>query len=204
MNLAYKFKDPRHLDSALRHYSEDPKIRNRRQRLEFLGDRVLSLVLSQELLSCYPDQPVGFVVSIYNNLVKNDYVVRVSKKIGVDHGDSKLGQKTLADCCEAIIGAIFLDGGIDAAKDFILEHWGLALVDRKHAFRDAKSLLQEWSQREHAQLPEYRLVKEIGKDHQKQFVMQVTAGGKTSSGQGTTKKDAEQAAAAFLLEDLES
>lgn len=202
MNIGYKFKNKELLEVSLAYRSNNPEIRNRRQRLEFLGDRVLSFILSRELLNLHEKEPVGFLVAKYNNLVNNQRVEEIARDIGLGQ-DQEIGHKALADCCEALIGAIFLDGGLEPAKKFILDHWEGALLDDKNSERDAKSLLQELSQKTHGLLPQYTLTDEAGADHSKWFVVEVKMGEIVCSGSGTSKKNAEQEAAEALLRKVE-
>ena len=180
--LGHVFSEPRLLDQALGHSgrlqgrSDGPAVPSH-ERLEFLGDRVLGLIVASTLLDRYPRDAEGVLNLRLVALVRGE---------------------TLAE-----IAALYLDGGLPAAEVFVRRHWAPLLDRDPRPPRDAKTTLQEWAQARSLGLPVYRLVATEGPDHAPQFDVEVAIGGKApAAGQGATKRAAEQMAAERLLEKL--
>lgn len=209
----YAFNDPSLLKEALSHPSLDQGYSY--QRLEFLGDRVLGLVISSALLERYPDDPEGSLNARLSALVRRETVAEVAQTLKLDRmillsegaeGEGTRGKPSvLCDIGEAIIGAIYLDGGLQAATDFILTHWEPYLSGGASALKDAKTRLQEWAQARGLPLPSYDLVNREGPDHAPVFWIAVSVQkGGTAKAQASSKRAGEQAAAAALLKTLEA
>lgn len=209
--LGHHFADPALLHRALTHASADGHDSN--ERLEFLGDRVLGLVIAEWLYRNYPSEPEGLLTRRLHALVRWETCARVGETVDLwPHmilmGTAQEGwgraRGTILGCAiEALIAALYLDGGWTAARAFIERYW-LPLVDEIHTDqRDAKTRLQEWSQgngRGESGAPLYRLVSRDGPDHAPRFVVEVrVAGHSPAQGEGASKRQAEQAAATALL-----
>ena len=215
--LGHRFADPALLAEAITHRSalardgSTPKYGN--ERLEFLGDRVLGLVVADMLLQSFPDESEGALARRHATLVRADSLAEVAADIELGQflklggGERAAGgaakQTILSDGCEGVIGALYLDGGLEAAAAFIRKHWAKRLKADIRPPRDAKTALQEWAQGRGLPLPEYREVKRHGPAHAPHFVVEVgVKSGEAAQGQGANKRAAEQAAAAALLEKL--
>ena len=214
--LGHHFERPELLAEALTHPSIAGSGRARRadyQRLEFLGDRVLGLVVSDALLRRFAAADEGELARRYNALVCREALVRVAE--GLELGDylhmarserqagghSKPG--ILADACEAVIGALYLDGGLEAAAAFIGGHWEAMIDALEKVPMDAKTRLQEWAQGIGRALPDYRTVAAEGPAHKPRFTVEVAVeGAAPARGGGGTKRAAEHAAAEALLARL--
>lgn len=209
--LQYHFKNPSLLQAALTHASSAAHRRDSNERLEFLGDAVLGLVVCQALYERLPDALEGEMTKIKSAVVSRRTCAKVAHAMrltdglmlgqGMDHSDA-LPSSLAAGTLEAVIAAVYLDGGLEAARTFILAHMGEEL-DRaarsQHQF-NYKSQLQQWAQREMNATPVYELLDEKGPDHAKCFEVAVTiAGRQFPSAWGPTKKDAEQKAASLAL-----
>ena len=179
-------------------------------RLEFLGDRVLGVVVAEDLLGRNPEEGAGLLALRYNALVRREACAEVARELGLGQflcmakseraagGEEK--SAILADVCEALIAAIYLDGGYEAARSFVRRHWARLMNERVMANKDAKTKLQEWSHRMTYRPPEYRLVETEGPPHSPVFTVEVEVPeGGNAVGFGSTKRDAEQEAAAMLL-----
>lgn len=215
--LKQQFNDEKLFALALTHRSwinENPGIRESNERLEFLGDAVLELVVSHAIYLQFPDQEEGFLTSIRANIVNTINLAKVARTLSVgevmllsrgeESGGGRDNQSLLADTVEAIIGAIYLDQGFDAAKAFIDAH---ILVDISthlaKPLKDAKSRLQEFVQAQGSNAPKYKVVDEHGPDHAKEFVIEVSVEGNAlGRGEGKSKSVAEQDAAEHALESL--
>jgi ribonuclease-3 len=186
------------------------------ERLEFLGDSVLGLVVSEYLYSSYPDRPEGELAKAKAVAVSEPVLAEASKSLGLDRmilmsqGEEMSGGRQrlsiLADAFEALVAVIYLDSGIEAAKSFVLRALESILIDieRKEHIRDYKSLLQEDTQSIYKKAPKYHVVSEEGADHDKTFVVEARLEGTLlGSGTGKSKKQAEQAAALEALRRLE-
>jgi ribonuclease-3 len=207
--IGYEFKDRELLERALTHASHLSSGRKEYERLEFLGDRVLGLVAAEELYRRFPKSPEGMLARRFVVLVRQDTSAEVARELGLaEHirkghraGGLVNNPRVLGDACEALIAAIYLDGGLEPARDFILRCWTPYLERAAKIDKDPKTALQEWALGEGLPLPAYIEERRSGPDHAPSFVMTVEVEGLPSAvGEGPTKRGAEQTAAeAFLL-----
>ena len=208
--LGHHFEKPGILIQALTHSSATRDRLDANERLEFLGDRVLGLVLAGMLLEAFPGEKEGEVAYRFSALARSESLTRVAEGIGLaphielSPGEEEAGGRRnasiLADCCEAVIAALFLDGGLEAAEAFIRRHWRPLMDEELAPPKDAKTMLQEWAQGRGLPLPEYRVTGQQGHDHAPRFTVEVTVHEKKpASGQGASKRAAEQTAAEALL-----
>jgi len=181
-----------------------------------LGDRVLGLIVAEALYSSYPAESEGGLAVRLNALVRREACAKVAEEAGLAphlimaKAESGSGGRKksaiLAGACEAIIAAIYLDGGLEAARKFIMHFWKDAFASLKPELRDAKTALQEWSQsgaRPDKSQPKYSIKQRVGPDHSPLFTVEVRiAGYESEAGEGPTKRDAEQDAAKRLLHRL--
>jgi ribonuclease-3 len=221
--LGHDFAAPSLLAEALTHPSALTTDRGRGrgakiakhgyERLEFLGDRVLGLVIAELLWRRFPDEPEGLLTQRHTHLVRRETLARVAEAIGLGQhlvlsraeraAGTAANPAILADACEAIIAAIYLDGGYDAAGGFIRRHWQPLIGAMEAPPRDPKTMLQEWAQARGLGLPRYELVATSGPDHAPQFTVAASiAGGTPATASGPAKRRAEAGAAAALLERL--
>ena len=213
--IGYTFKNTDLLTEALTHSSyanEKRKGRNSNERLEFLGDSVLSIVVSQYLFEHFTHLPEGELTKIRASLVCEKSLYEFAKQIDLgEHillgkGEENTGGRErvsiLADAFEAVIAAVFLDGGLEAAKRHILKFIPKDIDDRKPvSFSDHKTILQEIIQKNPEEKVEYKLVGQSGPDHNKAFKVQVRLNSNViGTGIGRSKKEAEQMAAKEALE----
>ena len=211
--IGYEFRDKTYIQTALTHssFANEHKEFNYNERLEFLGDSVLGLVVSDYLFRARNDLPEGKLTRLRANVVCEESLSVVARKINLgDHLFLGKGEKTsggsdrdsiLADATEAVIAAIYLDGGFDQAKDFILSNLRDTIAKNidGNIFRDYKTILQEIIQGNNGKIS-YKLVGESGPDHNKEFEMQVKCGQDTIGiGKGKNKKEAEKEAARDAL-----
>jgi ribonuclease-3 len=209
--LDYEFADARLLQLALTHRSS-PGDNN--ERLEFLGDAVLDFVISEVVFRTHPLAPEGDLSRLRASLVNDASLAELAAQIGLgEHlhlggGERKSGghrrDSILADALEAIFGAVYLDAGFDAARRVIEQAYGERLQEFPDVaeLRDPKTRLQEWLQARQMGLPDYALLQVSGKAHQQTFAVSCTASGATTSGQGSTRRNAEQQAAEAMLSRL--
>jgi len=208
--LGHRFNDRGLLKRALTHSSVGAARSN--ERLEFLGDRVLGLVVADRLYTDFPGEPEGGLAVRLNALVRRDACARAGEAAGLaDHlimaaSESASGGRKkaalLSGACEAVIAALYIDGGYDAAKTFILRYWDEAFASLAPELRDAKTALQEWAQGPAGPrtMPNYRVAGREGPDHAPSFSVEVRIGKEEPQlGEGLTKRDAEQDAARRLL-----
>ena len=210
--LDYRFAKPDLLTDALTHPSADGVRGRSFERLEFLGDRVLGLVVADMLFRRFPNEAEGHLARRQAQLVRRDTLARVARGLGIDRalilskgedeGTGRDNPAVLADACEAIFGAVFADGGLDAAARVIRPLWEPLIAEAPAPPRDAKTALQEWAQGRGLPLPAYTVVAQAGSAHEPTFHIAVTVAGKAGEGWGSSKRAAEQAAAAALLEQL--
>lgn len=209
--LGHEFRDEALLERALIHPSavrrpDAPTY----QRLEFLGDAVLGLVISDMLYVTYPEASEGELSRRKANLVRGETCAAVAREIGLGgfvvlgEGEALSGGRTkeaiLSDVCEAVIGALYLDGGYDAARPFIETHWRERMIQAAPRLKDAKTALQEWAHSRGLDTPEYVEVERSGPDHAPVFTIGVDiAGLERAQATGTSKRLAEQAAAEAML-----
>ncbi len=222
--VGYRFENPENLLSALRHRSfvnqfRDPADPDRKiednQRLEFLGDAVLSLCVSTMLYSSFPDLKEGELSKMRAGLVNENQLAEIAREISMPEclflgrGEEATGGRDknsiLADAVEALLAAIYLDRGFEAVMDVIESRWGgmVARATRDDFLKDFKTKLQEETQRSLGLTPEYRLTGSTGPDHARTFEVAVILGDKeAATGQGRSKKEAEQQAARNALDLL--
>jgi len=210
--LGYKFKDPSLLERALTHASvRGGKVaRSDNERLEFIGDRVLGLAIAEALNKQYPDANEGELARRYNRLVRGEACAKVARGIGLglhlilseSEAESGGRNKTtiLADAAEALLGAVFIDGGFEKARAVVGKLWQDQSDPVPEVTVDAKSALQEWAQGQGLALPRYTVVARNGPDHAPRFTAEVLIAGRApAQGEGASKRIAEQAAANALL-----
>jgi len=208
--LDYKFRDPSFLEKSLIHKSFDNQ--NNNEKLEFLGDRVLGLIISKKLIETYPEEKEGVIDKKYANLVNKKTCSEIAKKInirkymmlGLSHQSANnSADKIMSDCLEALIGGIFLDGGLKSAEKFVLFFWKKYLENSFMNLVDPKTQLQEYSLKKFKRLPKYTLYKKSGPQHMPIFKTEVQImSSKKVLGTGTSKKNAQQNAASKLLRYL--
>ena len=208
--IKYNFKKPSLLVKALTHKSFDNNINN--EKLEFLGDRVLGLIISEKLLDKYPDENEGIIDKKFANLVNKKTCVLIAKKINLKKfillGSShkklqRTADKISSDCLEAIVGAIYIDGGLKSAEKFILIFWEEYLLKSSITLIDSKTKLQEFSLKKFKELPKYIFFKKTGPQHRPLFKTEVQIpNSKKIVGVGSSKKNAQQNAAEKLLKIL--
>lgn len=212
--LEHRFADRRLVERALTHPSAATADGDN-QRLEFLGDRVLGLVIARALLDAYPDEQEGSLAPRLNALVRRETLAEVASEIELGRylrlgrSESTSGGRRkaaiLADAMEALIAALFLDGGLEAARAFVLAHWRHRIEAPAEAPTDAKTRLQEWAQARGMPPPDYEELERTGPDHAPIFVVAARLqSGEAARGEARSKKQAEQAAAAALLKELEA
>ena len=219
--IHYDFKNRALLVRALTHSSyanEYPVEWKDNEQFEFLGDSILGFVISQYLFRHHPHFTEGQLSKLKAHLVSSSSLFRVASRLelgqflNLGKGEEKTGgrgkQALLVNACEALVAAIFLDGGMKAARKFLLNQFAEDLrdiVSGRFTFSDYKSRLQEKLQSLHRERAEYSVIDEFGPDHRKRFSVRLTIGGEpTSEGQGETKKRAEQEAARLALEVVEA
>lgn len=213
--VGHAFADLALLQRALVHASVADERSQSNERLEFLGDRVLGLVIAEALFQRYPDEEEGELARRYAGLTSREALVRVAGTIKLDrfiqaqHGDKETAKRSqpsvAADTLEAVLGALYLDGGLQPAKTFISQHWEALMEEDLSPPKDAKTALQEWAQARGLGLPLYEVVERAGPDHAPTFTLSVSIKGHgAKTGQGGSRRGAEQAAAIALLESLES
>lgn len=200
----FAFSDHDLLRRALTHASTG---RADYQRLEFLGDRVLGLIVAQMVFEAHPDAPEGELSLRFNALVNAETLAAIADEIGlsalIHAGSGVSGAKRVnlrADVMEALIAALYLEGGLEAARAFVLRHWAARASAPGAARRDPKTELQEWAHQVARAVPAYSVDKREGPDHDPVFEVSVrVAGLEPGVGAGRSKREAEQAAAAALL-----
>ncbi|AFX99614.1 ribonuclease III [Candidatus Endolissoclinum faulkneri L2] len=208
--LYHKFKNIEVLRQAITHASASPWAWNAYERLEFLGDRVLALIVTEQLLERFPNEREGAIAKRHVNLVRCEALAKVARTIqlgkflilsrGEDNAGSRNSDAILSDAMEAVIGALYFDGGIEAARRFVTVEWNKLLELDILPPQDPKTSLQEWAQGHKLAMPRYTTTTQSGPAHSPQFTVQVIVDGyKPSIGVGRSKRLAEQAAAAKLI-----
>ncbi len=208
--INYSFKNTDLLKQSLIHKSFDSI--NNNEKLEFLGDRVLGLIISKSLIEIYPDEKEGITDKKFSNLVNKKTCSIIARKINVKRfmflGSSskfmdRSDDKIMSDCLEALIGAIYLDSGIKSAEKFVLKFWKNYLDNSTVPLIDSKTQLQEYSLKKFKKLPKYTFYKKSGPQHRPVFKTDVEIpNSKKTMGIGTSKKNAQQDAAHKLLLSL--
>jgi ribonuclease-3 len=210
LKINIKFKDQNLLKKSLIHKSHDSESNN--EKLEFLGDRVLGLVLAKKLLKIFPDDKEGIIDKKFSNLVNKKTCLLIAKELGLKKfittsasykGANRSDDKIISDGLEALLGAIFLDQGINVVEKFILNIWAEFLDKSSITKIDAKTQLQEYSLKKYKILPVYKINKQSGPQHSPIFKVEVQIiNSKKFYATGVSKKDAQQNAAQKLLVDL--
>ncbi|MFN4144113.1 ribonuclease III [Aestuariivirga sp.] len=207
--LGYRFTDEALLVRALTHGSTE-KHKGDYQRLEFLGDRVLGLIIAEELFRTYPERGEGELTAMLSGLVRGESCAAAGDTIGLSDlviigtGERAKGMNTnrmvLGDVMEALVAAIYLDGGLEQARSFVLTAWDGLFRHPKVAVKDPKTFLQEWALARALPIPDYRILSREGPDHEPVFVVSVEVKGMApATGTAKNKRAAEMDAAdAFL------
>ena len=208
--LNIKFKDKKLLTKSLTHKSYEKD--NNNEKLEFLGDRVLGLVIAKKLLEIYPDEKEGILDKKFASLVNKTTCLEIAKNINLDkfiltfnpkNKKIKIEDKIVSDSCEALIGAIFLDRGLSVAEKVVLELWKNHIKNSIITQIDAKTKLQEFSLKKFKKLPSYKLISNTGPRHKPMFKVGVKLPDtKYFISSGKSKKDAEQNAAIECLKNI--
>ncbi|MBR0777845.1 ribonuclease III [Bradyrhizobium diazoefficiens] len=212
--IGHAFADPNLLMQAITHVSALKSGRKRGdsyQRLEFLGDHVLGLVVSDMLYQAYPNADEGELSKRLAELVRKESCADVAKSLGLlddiklgsvgPSADARLRKSVLGDICEAVIGAIYLDGGHAAAAEFVKRNWTERMHKPRRPLRDPKTVLQEWAQGKGLPTPVYREVERTGPHHDPQFRVAVDLPGLApAEGVGGSKRAAEKVAASVMIE----
>lgn len=214
--LGYTFSNPALLENALTHSSCANESRGRLQsneRLEFLGDSILGMVVAEHLYRNHPDLPEGELTRTRAALVCEESLVEVAQELGLgeylklgkgeEAGGGRKRPSIRADAVEAVLAAVYLDGGIGSARKIIQKYILSKEVDSLRGIRDYKTALQELVQRENGQVLKYCLTGQSGPDHDKRFFVEVQLNGTAvGSGEGHSKKEAEQMAAKAAIQKL--
>ena len=225
--LGRRFSRPELLREALTHRSAANETRNQRpkgtpagrtgagsnERLEFIGDRVLGLLMAEWLIERFPDEQEGELGPRHAHLVSRPVLAQIAERIGLPAAldvaphEARAGVRrianVLADAIEAVLGAAYLDGGLDAARRFVRAAWMDAIVAQTLPPKDPKTSLQEWLLGRGMQLPSYVVESSSGPSHAPVFVIKVSALGRSGLGSAGSKRVAESAAAAELLRQLQ-
>ena len=215
--IGYRFEDTSLLKEAMTHPSINPGDRGAAthgyERLEFLGDRVLGLVIAEWLLERFADEHEGQLAKRHTALVRREALTGVAQDIGLgswllmSSAEEGMGGRDnraiLADACEALIGALYLDGGLDVARAFIRKAWAAGFDRYSRPPQDPKTALQEWAQARGLPLPVYETLDRTGPDHEPVFVVQARVDGHAPArAEGTSKRLAAKRAAQALLDTL--
>jgi ribonuclease-3 len=210
--LGHRFANRGLLGQALTHRSAARRGRESNERLEFVGDRVLGLIIAEWLAERFPAEQEGELGIRLADLVSQPVLADVADRVGlaevltVSPGESRAGVRhlatVLADAVEAAIGALYLDAGLGPARDFIRRAWEQVVALQIAPPKDAKTALQEWAQARGLPLPAYAVESREGPPHAPVFVIMVRVGGETATGRAGSKRAAEQLAADDLLERL--
>lgn len=209
--IGYKFKDPHWLERALTHSSTNDHFNY--QRLEFLGDRVLGLVIAHALFVEFRGENEGGLAKRHTALVQGPTLALIGQAHGIGehiilseserHAGGNLNENIIADVVESLIGAIYIDGGYDEAQKAILALWGDNIQTLDEAPQDPKTELQEWVQARGLDLPCYDIIEKTGPDHAPSFVIQLTVDGQEPmTASGTSRRTAEKTVARKMLKRL--
>lgn len=204
----HPFKNPQLLKTALNHKSSYDKTCDHNEKLEFLGDAVLGLAISDLLMSAYPKKDEGLLTKTRSGLVSGATLTEIGRRIGISqclntgHRSDTENPRLIAEALEAFFGAVYLDGGFTAAKKVIQQLFKEKIQTKDFAV-DYKSLLQEWCQKNYKIPPAYRLKKTEGPEHEKIFYMEVVLKDRLlGTGSNNRKKEAEQLAAKNALSKI--
>ena len=209
--LAYEPKDLRLFELALTHASVGS---DNYERLEFLGDRVLGHVIARALYDRHPREPEGYLSRRYNVLVARETCAEIGRELGVPEvvrlgkqareDGANQSENVVGDVVEALIGALLIDGGVDAAEQFVARIWEPHLAEQRKAPKHPKSALQELAAARDCKPPIYEVVSRTGAHHQPRFTIRVSVPGLgEATAEGTSKQDAETDAAEALLNKLQ-
>jgi ribonuclease-3 len=218
--LGHRFSRPELLREALTHRSAAtgrtrrgrPKGQSSNERLEFVGDRVLGLLIAEWLAERFPDEQEGQLGPRHAYLVSREALAGIGQEIGFSRALSLGTSETLAgvgsltnvlaDAMEAALGALYMDGGLDAARRFVRQAWGAAMETQKLPPKDPKTALQEKLLARGLKLPDYQVVSNTGPSHAPDFIIRASGAGHSAEGRAGSKRAAERLAAAALLEKL--
>jgi ribonuclease III len=207
--LDYSFKDQSLLDMALTHVSAVAEDKKSYERLEFLGDRILSLAIAHMLYDAFPNEEEGALAKRHSALVRQETLEKIActihlkDHIRVSSNEAQISGSIMSDVLEALLGALYLDGGYNVAEKFIMTHWHDLLHSETAPPEDGKSILQEWAQARGLPLPVYDIAERSGPDHKPHFVVKVTlADYPPQLGEGASKQAAQKVAAKALLQYL--
>jgi ribonuclease III len=208
--IKIKFKDKKLLVKSLTHKSFDKN--NNNEKIEFLGDRVLGLVIAKKLLEIYPNEKEGILDKKFASLVNKKTCLQIAKNIKLEnyiltfnpkYKNIKIEDKVIADGCEALIGGIYLDKGFTIVENFILELWKKKIDESIITQIDAKTKLQEYSLKKYKKLPTYKIISNTGPRHKPIIKVSVKLPDtKFYEAKGSSKKDAEQNAAILCLNNI--
>lgn len=209
--IGYQFKDPHWLERAMTHSSTNENYSY--QRLEFLGDRVLGLVMAHELFQEFKGEKEGGLAKRHTALIQgstcavialahnlNDYIIMSSSE---EEAGGRINENIIADIMESILGAIYIDGGYQAARKVILELWGDTFKTLEIAPQDPKTELQEWVQARGLPLPSYEIIEKSGPDHAPVFTIQLDVEGfDAQKADGSSRRQAEKTVAQSMLKKI--
>ena len=208
--ISINFKNKKLLIQCLTHKSYNSNDNN--EKLEFLGDRVLGLIISKKLLEIFPSDKEGVLDKKFASLVNRKKCFEISKMFNLENylitgniksSKNKIEEKIVSDACEALIGAIYLDQGLNLADKFISKFWKTSLSKDMQNQIDSKTKLQEYSLKKYKALPKYKIVSNTGPHHKPVFKIGVSVqNSKIFYARGNSKKDAEQKAAQIILKKL--
>lgn len=208
--LGYMFQEPALMEQALTHSSRGP---NNYQRLEFLGDRVLNLIVAQMLYETFPEEAEGSLAKRHAALVQGPMLAKIALEMDLGpylllseaerQSGGAANENILSDVMEALLGALYLDGGLEPAKSLIFRLWTPHVATATLVNTDPKTELQEWAQGRALPLPDYTMLEKSGPDHAPVFVMEVKVNGFDAvRGEGPSRAKAEKSAATKLLTSL--
>ncbi|HEX6411959.1 MAG TPA: ribonuclease III [Burkholderiales bacterium] len=202
--MGYRFNDARLAERALTHRSAGP---DHNERLEFLGDGVLGCAVADELYARFPQLPEGKLTQLRARLVREESLVEVAKRLGLqpELRTGTVKDSVLADCFEAVVGAIFVDGGYAAARNAVVHAFGPLLdsLDPSNVEKDPKTRLQELLHARGKPVPQYQVVATHGAPHERSFEVECIVDESRTRGVGTSRQRAEQEAARAMLARLE-
>ena len=198
--------DPKLLSKALQLPNHGHRAKY--ERLEFLGDRVIGLIVAEMLYRMFPAEKEGVMARRFVALTREETLAEIAEQLGLpamlktNEDRLRHNASVLSDVCEAVMAALYLDKGLDAVRRFMEPIWQPLIASATEVPQDAKTALQEWSQKKYKQLPVYELLGREGPDHAPSFVVRVTVHNTSIEGRGTSKKQAEQNAAETFLKEV--